>query len=52
MDEIFVSINKVEGGYIVHINGVAKVTTSLNKAIKYVKDALNEGGVQEEDIDI
>jgi hypothetical protein len=51
-DEIFVSINKVDGGYIVHLNGVAKVTTSLNKAIKLVRDALNEDNVQEDEIDL
>lgn len=41
-------INAVEGGFIVQLNGVAQVTTSLNKAIKLVRDFLSGGKDTEE----
>ena len=34
------SIEAVEGGYIVHLNGNCQVTTSLQKAVGLVRDFL------------
>lgn len=36
--EKYASINAVEGGFIVNIGGTPIVTTSLNKAIKLIRD--------------
>lgn len=44
--EKYASINAVEGGYIVTIDGKAIVTTSLNKAIKLVRDFLGDASVE------
>ena len=41
------SIQAVEGGFVVQLNGSIQVTTSLNKAIKLVRDFLS-GGKEEE----
>lgn len=36
-------IQAVEGGFIVQLGGTTQVTTSLNKAIKLVRDFLSGG---------
>ena len=36
-----VSVQEVEGGYLVHIDGQAHVCISLGKAIKLIKDHLD-----------
>lgn len=41
--EKWTSINAVEGGFIVQAGGKTVVTTSLNKAIKLVRDYLGSG---------
>lgn len=43
MKEKFVSINQVPGGFIVNTDGNVQVVTSLNKAIKVVRDHLGAG---------
>jgi hypothetical protein len=42
MENVYVAINKVNGGFIVELNGQTQVVTSLNKAIKCVRDFLND----------
>ena len=51
MENVFVAINKVNGGFIVELNGQTQVVTSLNKAIKIVRDVLNDSseGTETED---
>jgi hypothetical protein len=44
----FGGIQKVEGGFIVELNGEVQVTTSLQKAIKLVRDYLSAGQESEE----
>ena len=38
------TIEQVEGGYVVNLDGRVVVTTSLNKAIKMIRDLLQEAG--------
>jgi len=46
-DEKYVTIQQFNGGYLVSIGGQNQITTSLNKAIKLVRDFLNTEGESE-----
>lgn len=41
-----VSIQELEGGYIVSTNEKAQIVTSLNKAMKIVREYLNNGAAE------
>jgi hypothetical protein len=51
MESMFVAINKVNGGFILELNGETQVVTSLNKAIKIAREFLNDSsdGVESEE---
>ncbi len=44
---VYVSINKMEGGFVVGLPTGDVVATSLNKAIKLIRDALSVGTLNE-----
>lgn len=49
MDNVYVSVNKVQGGFIVSLGSGDVVVTSLNKAIKLVRDALQGETLNEDE---
>ncbi len=46
-ENVYVTINKLEGGFVVGLPQGDVVVTSLNKAIKLVRDTLSVGSLNE-----
>ena len=43
----YTSIQELEGGYIVTTDGKSQIVTSLNKAVKIVREYLNGGAADD-----